>query len=574
MTDLSSIVRGGSIATFTVDAAIGDNLVSARRSGASNAYVAISHVWADGHGNIESNSLPLCFLTDLQNTVDALGLPQSYQGHTSIWMDTICLPRHPVKLRTQAIARLSDVFSKAVGILVIDSYLQSLTSAGMSQIELLARVSLSGWTSRLWTFSEGQLARRIWVQFKDRTVDLLDVLLGLQDQYNSRTDIVQLNGSEYDTSNIYHAAMILVGRKSKDQTDRLPLDLYEMKSALISRHTTWRSDEALCLGAVLGLDLERIAMEDDDKKMLAFWQQVEFVPSALVFTHCSSRLDVNGYRWAPSSMLGGLDVGLATVGLQHSATYSTPTEDGLCITAHALNWATYSNNPLDPYRSNLLELAQQDGNEVMLRNEEGGWYSCIVKEQWHQDPLQSESMLPRPVVLFLDYWQDLEPHDVDNMYEAEEGERENLYDPMRGVFATCRGEHEAHMARVHVLLEISELPKRMRSLLDELAALATIFAVRYLSGGILNPTTHLVEWPSLSLDNSNRLSCQVETWLTQYLSSTALQKLVEDVVSQGSVEVNEVTRLEKCVQYICYFCLVGDWYKVQSSDDWVEWTID
>lgn len=559
--DLAEIVWAGRVASFTLEGIAGNTSVTVHASPGTESYIAISHIWADGHGNLETNSLPLCFLEDLQTNINTVGLPQPRRGHTPIWMDTICLPRYPVELRTQAIADLSKVFSKAAGILVLDSYLQSISCAGLDQIEILTRVSLSGWTSRLWTFSEGQLARQIWVRFKDKIVDLLELILDLENKLKARKDDLRFLGSDYELSSLRYAAIVLIGRKNQGQEHPLPLDLYEMKSALMSRHTSWKSDEALCLGAVLELDLEKIAKVEDHKKMLAFWQQIEFVPSALVFTHCSSRLEDDGFRWAPSTMLGGTDVHLATIGLQHSASYSTPTEHGLEITAHALMWNMSASNPMDQYRGNLLDICQQKGSEVMLKNQDGGWYSCVVKEQWHQSPIESESILPEPVILFLDYWQDLEPQELDTIRDLEEGLFEDSYEPMRGVFATVRSKSGSQLARVHMLLEVRELTKKERKLFEELAALATIFAARG-PGKV-----------SLKLNDASEIS-RVQTWLLQYLSSAALQTILEDVEPNTRLNTGMDERLEMCVQHIHRFCLLGDWYKVQISEDWTTWTVD
>jgi hypothetical protein len=223
-------------------------------------------VWADGHGNLEANLLPTCVLQKLLKDVDALGVSASPASHTAMWMDTICLPRYPLSLRRKAVLRLSDVFIKADGVLVLDSYLQALDCSNMPLIEILARISISGWTSRLWTFSEGQLAKRIWFQFHGKAIDLYDLMNHWQEELTSRISSDPLTGVSYEVVSLYSATTLFGSRQREQQ----PLELRDMKIALSSRQTSWLSDEPLCLGAILELDLSKIVNADDSKKMAAF----------------------------------------------------------------------------------------------------------------------------------------------------------------------------------------------------------------------------------------------------------------------------------------------------------------
>lgn len=132
-------------------------------------YIAISDVWAHGLGNQEENALPACALQELQRSVNALDIDPG--GDTPFWIDSLCLPRYPVSLRRQAIAGLSEVFENAIGVLVWDSYLRIYDCASMIETEVVARILASDWTTRLWTFSIGRLAKKIWFQFRDKAVD-------------------------------------------------------------------------------------------------------------------------------------------------------------------------------------------------------------------------------------------------------------------------------------------------------------------------------------------------------------------------------------------------------------------
>lgn len=193
-------------------------------------FVAFSHVWSDGLGNSQRNSLPMCQLQALYdiavdrpwdemfgavehqfqelktdpeisekwfNRVDRLGkkiLPATHniidavrdrRGRPiSIWIDTLCVPLDKA-FRKIAIAGLKHVYSSAMFTIVLDAELQR-TSCICEAEENLMRIAISGWMRRAWTFQEGILANlRLRVRFADGYLDL-STLLG---QENKMEDI-------------------------------------------------------------------------------------------------------------------------------------------------------------------------------------------------------------------------------------------------------------------------------------------------------------------------------------------------------------------------------------------------
>ncbi len=76
-------------------------------------YVAISHVWSDGLGNPNHNSLPFCQIKRLQELVqESTGKPLPF------WIDTICVPLEE-RLRGKAIANMAKVYRSAAAVLVL-----------------------------------------------------------------------------------------------------------------------------------------------------------------------------------------------------------------------------------------------------------------------------------------------------------------------------------------------------------------------------------------------------------------------------------------------------------------------
>ena len=135
----------------------------------SGPYTAISHVWAHGLGNAQSNSLPLCQLRRIQEYVGRLcEVTNTSQMRCSmaIWIDTLGVPlvRETRKL---ALKLLPRTYSESTFCLVIDEELRE-TSSGSPLEELCLRFVISTWTRRLWTFQEGIVTwDKLYLQLKE-----------------------------------------------------------------------------------------------------------------------------------------------------------------------------------------------------------------------------------------------------------------------------------------------------------------------------------------------------------------------------------------------------------------------
>jgi hypothetical protein len=184
-------------------------------------FVAISHVWSDGLGNSQRNSLPLCQLQAIYDLIANRWWEEMFSGleemfgeietdpeisekwqtrvhdgrvkllsktkkvvekvrkrrgrPISIWIDTLCIPLEK-NFRKMAIAGLKNVYSAAMFTVVLDSELQR-TSSLCSPEETLMRIAVSGWMRRCWTLQEAILANiHIRVKFADGLVDLFKLV--------------------------------------------------------------------------------------------------------------------------------------------------------------------------------------------------------------------------------------------------------------------------------------------------------------------------------------------------------------------------------------------------------------
>ena len=268
-------------------------------------YVAISHVWSDGLGNPVANTLPWCQVLKIANLVDQLNC--SPNQPILFWIDTLCCPISPSTARKRAIRLMRRTYREASMVLVLESYIQSRSST-ITNVELLATIWCSKWSRRLWTLSERILAQdRLYFRFKDRTLWLEAIItsqtmtlkfipkdsegLGLMlfwEDVDSRFGFEKL---------VYNrSSMLLDIHKSSKNAVAIILTLLSFRS------TSKSSDEPLCVGALLDLDMKKINDVDENARMEAMWSIIPEIPPEIVFLR-GERLATKGFRWAPKTFL-------------------------------------------------------------------------------------------------------------------------------------------------------------------------------------------------------------------------------------------------------------------------------
>lgn len=191
-------------------------------------YTAISHVWADGLGNMQANALPSCQILRLHQRMESMAkshaLPSALSSALSrfvslqqlyklsepylyklksestrqlFYIDTLCVPRctrppHPTdniitsivdaenqigetpyekarRYRSEAIDSMSRIYAGAQNVLVLDSGLESENLEQLTDFETEIAVVCSAWMGRSWTLQEGALAPAVMFQFADGT---------------------------------------------------------------------------------------------------------------------------------------------------------------------------------------------------------------------------------------------------------------------------------------------------------------------------------------------------------------------------------------------------------------------
>ncbi|KAI1624395.1 hypothetical protein EDD37DRAFT_410883 [Exophiala viscosa] len=385
------------LVTVSEDSASGV-MVNLQTAKPDTEYVAISHVWADGMGNREENRLPQCTLRQVRDYVKALTQPDS-QYATPFWIDTLCLPRYPRELRQAGLLTFSEVFRRAKHVLVLDSYLRGLCARGMGPTDVLARVAACGWTQRLWTFSEGRLARSVYFQFSDEAIDLLKIV----DTW--RGTFFRIPSLPSHTVDLAIMANSSSTRTMPDQEfDRRLQEVPTLRYALSKRSTSWASDEALCLGGILGLEMSKIIEVADSQKMEVVWSLLEKLPAGLAFSRASRKLTSKGYRWAPSSLMGDLKVPRwGGPGPLFARLDATPSVEGLIVQFPGILFKARHGGGSIVAKSELLMecLPQFIGDDCYLRlqGQDGLWYTCDIEARWHQCPAKVDVADVLPAII-------------------------------------------------------------------------------------------------------------------------------------------------------------------------------
>ena len=235
-----------------------------------------------GLGNSQTNALPLCQMERIFKYVQKIDPSRQ----AKVWIDTLCVPSiGPSK--TQAIAMLRDIYTKANEVLLIDSRLCRVSDAHV--YETAIQFLCSEWLSRLWTFQEGYLARQLFVQFADKAISQEELVQHLEGR--RARDWFGL---------ISQLGMLLEREKGSETGARYPsmnpFNWVSMK--LQCRSTTVPADEAICLANILDITNPNPTTLPS---MEMIYQNLS-IPSSVIF-HNGPKLTTPGFRWAPASFL-------------------------------------------------------------------------------------------------------------------------------------------------------------------------------------------------------------------------------------------------------------------------------
>jgi hypothetical protein len=271
------------------------------KSSKDTPYVAISHVWADGLGNPFENSLHRCKLNHLRNLVSRM-CPSVTPDNLLIWLDTLCCPSQDGLGKRLALQKLRFVYRNADRVLVIDKGLMAYDSQRQEPAEKAMRIFTSAWNRRLWTLQEGALAESLWFQFADEAVALSDLHLEIQK--------LAINSTQYANIYLHTLTQFLHFQAFITEPEKLPATVSRLsllREALLHRGVTVATDEPLCIGTLMHLDLAKIlAAERKEKRMEKVWElfgeSEDGIPASIIFLE-ETKISTPGWRWALKSLL-------------------------------------------------------------------------------------------------------------------------------------------------------------------------------------------------------------------------------------------------------------------------------
>ncbi|OKL58949.1 hypothetical protein UA08_05525 [Talaromyces atroroseus] len=336
-------------------------------------YVAISHVWSDGMGNCNGNSLPNCqvrllyeqatrLVTDKEYIPRQVGDPLEHietgvsrlahfafgqargkDKSVLVWIDTLCIPEQR-DVRSLAIQRIRQVYLDAYRVLILDSEMREVESNSISRTQLLIRVVFcSGWMRRLWTLQEGLAAKyRLYVLFSDKPVNIATIA----DEILTKIDKNKLPILQERVA--YHAMSVwfMFFKESIDYASKFirTLDFFGSpfverafdKGHILSanwynvgtRTATKPEDRPIILAGVLNFDVKPIldAKGGPEERMRVFYGMLDEFPYGILFEE-EPRFEDEGMRWAVKQcqfsgmphVLGGKTGKITPRGLQVSS---------------------------------------------------------------------------------------------------------------------------------------------------------------------------------------------------------------------------------------------------------------
>ncbi|KAL3471442.1 hypothetical protein BJX99DRAFT_24604 [Aspergillus californicus] len=301
-------------------------------------YVAISHVWANGLGNPEGNSLPHCQLGFLYERARPLLRDKDYipgydekiygplytgavrfahfasnaarRGDDSVlvWIDTLCIP-HRSDVRGLAIERIRDVYTSASRTMILDSELMLVDSRLVSKMEVCLRVLYcSSWIRRLWTLQEGLAAEeKLFVLLADKALNIGTIPYMLLNKVDEGEIPIFQDGiatmaavawysyfqKPTDYASAFHRLVLQMGG-TRNRADVIGWTWFNVAT----RATSKDRDRPTVLAGLLNLDVrEVLKTKDADERMLRIYSMLGVFPQDVMFLE-GPRFEEYGMRWA------------------------------------------------------------------------------------------------------------------------------------------------------------------------------------------------------------------------------------------------------------------------------------
>lgn len=294
------------------------------QAGPDTRYLAYSHVWADGRGNVLGNELYECQWRWLQECaqqyeerdLDICSAPG--ENLLLFWIDTFCVPRgsddRMWQLRTKAILSMSEIYRKAEVVVVLDSALENADIT--SVLEFGMQLKFCGWSHRVWTLHEGAVAQNLMIKsgrglaslrllnyqmakarYPCREGNEWRILAGMEEQY-------------------IHAVLqncLMINRFSSSEK----VTFFNTRRELEKRATSYPNDRYLVMGIINQVSKETLlALQRTDEdnrtaeevglaKLKLILLSASTIPQSVIFSK-DERFPEFGMQWAPATIGGDI----------------------------------------------------------------------------------------------------------------------------------------------------------------------------------------------------------------------------------------------------------------------------
>lgn len=202
-----------------------------------------------------------------------------------------------------AIEKIRLVYRQAQHVLVLDAGLMSYDLKSRDWLELLIRISTSGWMRRLWTLQEGALAQSLYFQFADEAVSFVSLV----NQLIASTKVSMRHLAVFrDFSKEILSLSSFFSPAASSPAGNNP-ELSTLDHALNFRSVSFFTDEPLCIGTLMSLDLHRILeVKPIESRMQEIWSLIAAkkggIHAEVIFLE-DERIEAEGWKWAPRSFL-------------------------------------------------------------------------------------------------------------------------------------------------------------------------------------------------------------------------------------------------------------------------------
>lgn len=281
-------------------------------------YVAISHVWSDGLGDEKGNQVLACQYDRLAQMIDQVMNKDNRIAHLAetsetpsspndrekgswspfFWLDTICVP-HQRETRRLACARMAETYRLAHTVLVLDAELQDWRYCQGNDAEALLRIIISGWMTRVWTLSEGILAKKLVFKFADYYFDLSIAGKRIADREESSMmeQLLPMASSLYHKLNRFRAF---------STHSRMVNRILRAFDWIKMRQTSHVGDDIIAVAVLLQMEhiekLYDVPYHMWRERMKLFLKTLHHLPPSLPFHIGPKMLGEKGFQWAPASL--------------------------------------------------------------------------------------------------------------------------------------------------------------------------------------------------------------------------------------------------------------------------------